>query len=61
MANIVIGMPLVGDVSQEVYEDHMRFCYYLGRRYSDHKFFLAIKLVLFCVKSTFLKVYYSLF
>lgn len=44
MARITIGIPCFGDVSQEVYEDHMRFMYYLGRRYAEHDFFLAVKM-----------------
>lgn len=43
MARIVIGIPCFGDVPVEVYEDHTRLLYYLGRRYPEHEFFLGIK------------------
>jgi len=44
MARIVIGVPVYGNVSQEVYEDHCRFFYYLGRRYEEHDFYTAFKM-----------------
>lgn len=43
MSKVVIGIPCYQDVSNETLEDYMRFAYYLGRRCTDHDFFLAIK------------------
>ena len=40
---IVIGIPCYGQVAPEVLEDYMRFAYYLGRRYQEYDFALAIK------------------
>jgi 2-polyprenyl-3-methyl-5-hydroxy-6-metoxy-1,4-benzoquinol methylase len=40
---ITIGIPCFADVPGEVLEDYMRFAYHLGRRYTEHEFFLAIK------------------
>jgi len=40
---IVIGIPCYGDVCPEVLQDYMRFAYYLGRRYQEYDFALAIK------------------
>ena len=40
---ILVGIPCFGDVPNEVYEDHARFFYYLGRRYPEYDFYLAIK------------------
>jgi 2-polyprenyl-3-methyl-5-hydroxy-6-metoxy-1,4-benzoquinol methylase len=40
---IFIGIPCYGDVDSKVYEDSIRFAYYLGRRVQEHDFFLGIK------------------
>jgi len=40
---ITIGIPCYGDVPPEILEDYMRFAYYLGRRYQEYDFALAIK------------------
>lgn len=40
---IVIGIPCYGTVAPEVLQDYMRFAYYLGRRYQEYDFALAIK------------------
>ena len=40
---VCIGIPCYQDVSFEVLDDYMRFAYYLGRRYQEYDFFLAIK------------------
>src|SRR3989304_5235782 len=41
--SICIGIPCYRDVPFEVLEDYMRFAFYLGRRYTEYDFFLAIK------------------
>ena len=43
MNSITIGIPCYQNVPSETLEDYMRFAYYLGRRYTDYEFFLAIK------------------
>lgn len=43
MARIVIGIPCWDKVAPEVLDDYMRFMYYLGRRYTEHEFWLGIK------------------
>lgn len=40
---ITIGIPCYAGVTSEVLSDYMRFAYYLGRRYQEYDFFLAIK------------------
>lgn len=40
---IVVGIPAYGSFPPETETDYMRFMYYLGRRYTEHDFFLAIK------------------
>jgi len=40
---IMIGIPCFDGVSAETLEDYMRFAYYLGRRYQEFEFCLAIK------------------
>jgi len=40
---IVIGIPCFAGVEAETLEDYMRFAYYLGRRYQEYNFALAIK------------------
>ena len=40
---VVIGIPCFSGVDYRVLEDFMRFSYYLGRRYPEHNFSLAIK------------------
>ena len=40
---ILIGIPCFQGVSAETLEDYMRFAYYLGRRYTEYEFCLAIK------------------
>ncbi len=40
---ITIGIPCYQGVPAETLDDYMRFSYYLGRRYPEHEFFLAIK------------------
>ena len=43
MAKIVVGIPCFGSMPPETETDYMRLMYYLGRRYQEHEFFLAIK------------------
>src|SRR5512135_812805 len=43
MSRIVIGIPCWDKVPPEVLDDYMRFAYYLGRRYTEHEFWLGIK------------------
>lgn len=43
MNSITIGIPCYQNVPAETLEDYMRFAYYLGRRYPEWEFFLAIK------------------
>lgn len=40
---ITIGIPCYDGVSAETLSDYMRFAYYLGRRYTEYDFYLAIK------------------
>ena len=40
---ILIGIPCFSGVEPETLEDYMRFAYYLGRRYQEYNFALAIK------------------
>lgn len=40
---IAIGIPCFAGVDYRVLEDYMRFAYYLGRRYPEHEFYLAIR------------------
>lgn len=40
---ITVGIPCYSHVSPETLDDYMRFFYYLGRRYTDYEFTLAIK------------------
>jgi len=40
---ITIGIPCYQGVPAETLQDYMRFAYYLGRRYQDYDFCLAIK------------------
>ena len=40
---ITIGIPCYSSVPPEVLQDYMRFMYYLGRRYQEYDFALAIK------------------
>lgn len=40
---VVIGIPCFQGVPPTVLQDYMRFAYYLGRRYPEYDFFLAIK------------------
>jgi len=40
---ILIGIPCYGDPANQVYEDHIRLMYYLGRRYPEIDFYLAVK------------------
>jgi len=40
---ICIGIPCYQNVSYETLDDYMRFAFYLGRRYAEYDFFLAIK------------------
>ena len=40
---ITIGIPCYSTVSAETLDDYMRFSFYLGRRYQDYDFKLAIK------------------
>lgn len=40
---ITIGIPCYQGVAGETLGDYMRFAYYLGRRYQEYDFFLAIK------------------
>jgi len=42
-ARITIGIPCYYGVSFETLNDYMSFAYYLGRRYQEYEFFLAIK------------------
>jgi len=39
----MIGIPCFAGVSAETLEDYMRFAYYIGRRYQEYNFVLAIK------------------
>ena len=39
---VTIGIPCYQNASHETLEDYMRFAYYLGRRYPEYDFFLAI-------------------
>ena len=41
--SVCIGIPCYRDVSFETLDDYMRFAFYLGRRYTEYNFFLAIK------------------
>jgi 2-polyprenyl-3-methyl-5-hydroxy-6-metoxy-1,4-benzoquinol methylase len=43
MAKILIGIPAYGQMPPETEEDYLRFFYYLGRRYTEHDFFVGIK------------------
>lgn len=43
MALITVGIPCYTNPPPEVLDDYMRFAFYLGRRYLEHDFFLAIK------------------
>ena len=40
---VVIGIPCFSGVPPTVLQDYMRFAYYVGRRYPEYDFFLAIK------------------
>lgn len=40
---VCIGIPCYKGVEAEILQDYMRFMYYLGRRYQEYDFFLAIK------------------
>jgi 2-polyprenyl-3-methyl-5-hydroxy-6-metoxy-1,4-benzoquinol methylase len=40
---ILIGIPCFDGVPADTLEDYMRFAYYLGRRYTEYNFCLAIK------------------
>lgn len=40
---ITIGTICYNGVTPEVYEDHCRFWYYLGKRYPEHQFFMAMR------------------
>jgi len=42
-ARITIGIPCFQGVDFQVLDDYMRFAFYLGRRYQEYEFFLAIK------------------
>jgi len=42
-ARITIGIPCYQGVTFEVLEDYMRFAFYLGRRYQEYEFYIAIK------------------
>jgi SAM-dependent methyltransferase len=41
--SIVIGIPCYQNAPSETLTDYMRFAYYLGRRYQEYDFFLAVK------------------
>jgi SAM-dependent methyltransferase len=43
MSKIVIGIPCFHTMPPETETDYLRLMYYLGRRYQEHEFFLAIK------------------
>jgi hypothetical protein len=43
MPKIVVGIPCFQSMPPETETDYMRLMYYLGRRYPEHDFFLAIK------------------
>jgi hypothetical protein len=40
---IAIGIPCFGSAPAETLEDYMRFAFYLGRKYPEYDFYLAIK------------------
>lgn len=40
---VVIGIPCYQNAPAETLTDYMRFAYYLGRRYTEYDFFLAVK------------------
>lgn len=40
--SICIGIPCFAGVDYKILEDYMRFAFYLGRRYQEYDFFLAI-------------------
>lgn len=42
-SRITIGIPCYQGVTFETLEDYMLFAFYLGRRYTDYDFFIAIK------------------
>jgi 2-polyprenyl-3-methyl-5-hydroxy-6-metoxy-1,4-benzoquinol methylase len=43
MSIVTIGIPAYRDVPAETLEDYMRLAYHLGRRHTQHQFFLSIK------------------